>query len=77
MRVPDPAAYVLHKLWVSERPDRRKDKASRDVKQAVALARLIQEHIPFHGFEVDRIQGFAPELLEYLDQVFTRPTTNS
>ena len=77
MRVPDPAAYVLHKLWVSERPDRRKDKAGRDVKQAMALASLIRERIPFYGFEVDRIQGFAPELLEYLDRVLTQPATNS
>ena len=45
IRVPDPAAYVMHKLWVANRPDRRADKARRDRKQAMAVARLIQEHL--------------------------------
>lgn len=69
IRVPDPAAYVLHKLWVADRPDRRPDKARRDRRQAMAVARLIREQLPVYGFDVDRIQNFPAPLLDYLDQV--------
>ena|GEM_PF-6962614 len=69
VRVPDPAAYVLHKLWVADRPDRRPDKARRERKQALAVARLIREQLPMYGFEIDRVQNFPEPLLAYLDQL--------
>lgn len=69
LRVPDPAAYVLHKLWVSARDDRRPEKAARDHRQAQALAALINERLPLHGFDIDRIQAFPAPLLDHLDQV--------
>lgn len=69
IRVPDPAAYVLHKLWVADRPDRRPDKARRDRKQAMAVARLIAEQLPNYGFAIDRLQNFPEPLLDYLEQV--------
>lgn len=67
VRVPDPAAYVLHKLWVADQPDRRADKARRDRKQAYAVARLITTSLPLYGFEIDRVQDFPAPLLDYLD----------
>jgi hypothetical protein len=69
IRVPDPAAFVLHKLWVAKQKDRRKDKAARDQRQALALAQLIRERIQFYGFDVDRIQNFPPRLLDQLAEV--------
>jgi hypothetical protein len=69
IRVPDPAAYVLHKLWVADRPDRRPDKARRDRKQELAVARLIREQLPNYGFDIDRVQNFPEPLLDYLEQV--------
>ncbi len=66
LRVPDPAAFVLHKLWVSQCNDRHKGKAARDKRQALALAQLIRERIPLYGFEVDRIQNFPQRLLDQL-----------
>lgn len=66
LRVPDPAAFVLHKLWVSQRKDRNPGKATRDKRQALALAQLIRERIPMYGFEVDRIQNFPERLLDQL-----------
>lgn len=69
IRVPDPAAYVLHKLWVADRPDRRPDKARRDRQQAMAVASLIREQLPNYGFDIDRVQNFPEPLLDYLQQV--------
>lgn len=67
LRVPDPAVFALHKLWVADQPDRRPGKARRDREQARAVARLIRERLPQYAFDIDRVQNFAPELLEYLD----------
>lgn len=44
LNVPDPRAFALHKLWVSERPDRDRLKARRDLAQAVAIASLLVTH---------------------------------
>lgn len=67
IQVPDPAAFVLHKLWVSKQIDRKADKARRDRSQALALANLIQDRIPQYAFEIGRIQNFPEPLLDQLD----------
>lgn len=49
--VPDPRAFALHKLWVSERPDRDRLKAQRDRAQAVAVTALIGDYLPSLPFD--------------------------
>jgi len=68
--VPDPRAFALHKLWVSERPDRDRVKARRDAGQAMAVAALVIGHLPHLGFDDDALLAMpaalrarAPELL--------------
>lgn len=67
VRVPDPAAYALHKLWVADQPDRRADKAARDRRQAAAVVDLIRQRLPQYSFSVDRVQNMAAQLLAHLD----------
>lgn len=69
IQVPDPAVFVLHKLWVSVQPDRRIDKARRDRSQAAAVAGLIAAKLPQFSFAVERIQNMAPALLDHLDEM--------
>ena len=52
MSVPDPRAFAIHKLWLSERPGRGPVKARRDRAQALAVASLVineMKHLPFDG----------------------------
>ncbi len=46
LRVPDPRIFAAHKLWLSQRPDRKPGKRDRDASQAAALAQLLQERKP-------------------------------
>lgn len=57
MRVPDPRAFVRHKLWPSERIDGG-DKRRRDAMMAEAVARLIAEHLPQYPLAPADIAGF-------------------
>lgn len=57
MRVPDPRAFVRHKLWLSERSDRGV-KRRRDAMMAEAVARLIAKHLPQYPLAPADIAGF-------------------
>ncbi len=57
MRVPDPRAFVRHKLWPSERSDRGV-KRRRDAMMAEAVARLIAKHLPQYPLAPADIAGF-------------------
>lgn len=46
LRVPDPRIFAAHKLWLSQRPDRKPGKRDRDASQAAALAQLLRERTP-------------------------------
>ncbi len=62
LAVPDPRAFALHKLWVSERPDRDRMKARRDLGQASAIAGLVQRYLPHLRFD-DEALGALPAIL--------------
>ena len=51
MIVPDPRAFALHKLWLSERVDRDVVKARRDREQAILVARIVTDYLPGRGFD--------------------------
>lgn len=50
MIAPDPRAFALHKLWISERPDRDVAKARRDRQQAELVARIVTQYLPNRDF---------------------------
>ncbi len=60
---PDPRAYALHKFWVSEQKDRDPRKKGRDKEQAIAVAKLVMEHLPYLEFSQEDMQMFPIELL--------------
>jgi hypothetical protein len=60
--VPDPRAFALHKLWVSERTDRDRLKARRDAAQAVAVAGLVLRYLPHLRFDGDDLLALPAAL---------------
>lgn len=61
--VPDPRAYALHKFWVSEQKDRDPRKKGRDREQAIAVAKLVMEYLPYLEFNNEDMQMFPVKLL--------------
>lgn len=62
MAVPDPRAFALHKLWLSERPDRDPAKAMRDRAQAEAVAAIVRDYLPSMRFDGDDLSAIPAEL---------------
>lgn len=72
MIVIDPRAFALHKMWVSERPDRDPVKAVRDREQAKAAATLAARYLrrPFDSPELSAL----PKSLRDLTSRVLEPT---
>lgn len=51
MRVPDPRAFALHKAWLSGLSTREPLKKPRDLDQARAVAKLVQDEMPHLQFD--------------------------
>jgi len=64
MVVPDPRAFAIHKLWVSEQSNRKADKAKRDREQAIAVADMVIERLPQFKFEADALKMFPKAVAE-------------
>jgi hypothetical protein len=62
MIAPDPRAFVLFKAWMSRQESREPQKKPRDIKQARALAGLIEDRMPQLRF--DSLHVF-PEALRH------------
>lgn len=58
MTVPDPRAFALHKLWISQQPDRDPLKKKRDWEQALTTARLTTKYLPAYPFEESALRMF-------------------
>lgn len=67
MSCPDPRAFALHKIWLSEQPDRDPLKKNRDRHQALAVAYLVTRYLPQYRFT-------SPELRMFPKEVFTAAT---
>lgn len=61
---PDPRAFALHKLWLSERPDRDPAKGRRDRAQADAVAGMVRERLPHMRFDGRDLEALPAELRE-------------
>ena len=55
MIVPDPRAFAVHKLWLSNQTDRDTIKKKRDRSQALAVFKLILQYMP--EFEIKKIEN--------------------
>jgi len=64
MACPDPRAFALHKIWLSDQADRNPLKKKRDRQQALAVAYLVSRYLPHYRFT-------SPELRMFPKEVFT------
>ncbi len=64
MAVPDPRAFALHKFWLSGQPDREPVKKQRDRDQALAVVRLVIQHLPQYAFIRADLKMFPKEVLK-------------
>jgi len=58
MVAPDPRAFALHKLWLSQQHDRDPVKKIRDRSQSFAVVELIMQHLPQYKFTDQQLQMF-------------------
>jgi len=69
MRVPDPRAFALHKVWLAGLPEREPIKKPRDLEQARSVAQLVQAEMPHLSFDttLTSLHGDVRKLLPLLD----------
>jgi hypothetical protein len=70
MTVPDPRAFAVHKLWLSQQTDRDPMKKRRDHSQAVAVCRLIVQYLPEFVFEPEALKMFPKAVVDQAAQTF-------
>ena len=70
MIVPDPRAFALHKYWLSSQDDREPVKKQRDRGQAVAVGRLVIEHLPQYRFDTSELRMFPLEIVQKATKLF-------
>ena len=68
MRVPDPRAFVRHKLGLSKRTDRG-GKQPRDAMMAEAVARVVLEHLPQFPMSEGDLRGFTAPVRRKLEAI--------
>jgi len=64
MVVPDPRAFAIHKLWLSEQLNRKADKAARDREQALTVANIVIDRLPQFKFKTDELKMFPKAIAE-------------
>ena len=60
---PDPRAWAIHKLWLSDRPDRDPLKKRRDRMQGLLIVDLLSKRRPDMPFDDDRALSALPASL--------------
>lgn len=63
-KVADPRAFVVHKSWLSQQPDRDPVKRPRDQAQSKMVFDLIREFLPTYPFDVQAMRYFPRTVLE-------------
>jgi hypothetical protein len=63
MVTPDPRAFALHKLWISQQIDREPVKKQRDRDQAKAIAQLVVQYLPQYQFAISELRMFPKEVV--------------
>ena len=65
--VPDPRAFIVHKLWLSRQEDRQPVKKPRDRQQGVAVMKLIRRYLPQYEFTPSELKMFPKDVVELVD----------
>jgi hypothetical protein len=67
--VPDPRWMALHKLWLSEKPERNPAKKDKDQRQGNVLLDAVRYFLEdVYPLDVDFVMGLPQELRPYFDQ---------
>lgn len=64
--VPDPRWMALHKLWLSDKPERNRKKVDKDRIQGTLLLEVIQRAMPHYPINDEFIREVPDELRQYL-----------
>lgn len=64
MPIPDPRSFSLHKLWLSQQPERDPKKKPRDKNQAIEVANLVTSHLPNFQFTEDELRMFPSKVVK-------------
>lgn len=72
MIVPDPRAFALHKFWLSSQDDREPVKKQRDRGQAIAVGKLVVEHLSQYRFDASELRMFPLEVFQKAIELFDR-----
>jgi hypothetical protein len=64
MFCPDPRSFALHKIWLSEQPDRDPIKKKRDRHQGIAVAYLVSRYLLQHKFTASELRMFPKRVLD-------------
>lgn len=64
LTAPDPRAFVLHKFWLAEQPDREPVKKRRDREQAKTVAELVIRYLPDHPFRNADLRMFPQDVVD-------------
>lgn len=65
---PDPRWFALHKLWMSEKPERNRQKKPKDLKQGLLLLAAIEQAMPHYPLDEAFASQLPPELLPYFEE---------
>jgi hypothetical protein len=69
MVVPDPRAFAVHKLWLSNQIDREAVKKKRDRSQALAVCKLILQYMPEFEIKKEDLRMFPEAVVADAIQV--------
>jgi len=64
MAVPDPRGFTVHKLWLSEQPNRELKRKKRDRIQGRAVARLIVQYLAGYRFTITELRMLPEDVLD-------------
>lgn len=70
---PDPRAWAVHKLWLSQRVDRQPVKRQRDAAQAKVVAALVAQYLTHLPFEANQLRMLPKELVTAAAPLFAKP----
>lgn len=68
MVVPDPRAFALHQLWLSQQQDREELKRTRNWRRALAVADLVLRHLPQYDFSSSELDMFPRDLVREVEE---------
>ena len=63
MVVPDPRAFAVHKIWLSNQMDRDSVKKKRDRSQALAVCKLILQYMPEFEIKQEDLRMFPATII--------------